>query len=112
MAGWMTILHPFHISVISGQWVGDNERLCAMEPCLRLKMTELGNFQCRGALLICIILGQGPSVLAVGVGGGCLEIFSLVFHFSFSFSLSPGDSSIQTEILSQRAFRPKTTNQP
>ena len=25
------------ISVISGLWVGDNERLCAMEPCLHLK---------------------------------------------------------------------------
>ena len=25
------------ISVISGQWVGDNGRLCAMEPYLRLK---------------------------------------------------------------------------
>ena len=30
----------------------------------------------------------------------------------FSFSLSLGDSSIQTEILSQRAVKPKTTNQP
>ena len=23
------------ISVVSGQWEGDNEKLCAMEPCLR-----------------------------------------------------------------------------
>ena len=23
--------------VISGQWLGDNERLCEMEPCLQLK---------------------------------------------------------------------------
>ena len=30
----------------------------------------------------------------------------------FSFSLSLGDGSIQTEILSQRAVKPKTTNQP
>ena len=27
------------------------------------------NFQCRGVLLIRIIVGQGPSVLAVGAGG-------------------------------------------
>ena len=31
-------------------------------------------------------VGQGPSALAVGAGGGCLDIFSLVYHFSF---LSP-----------------------
>ena len=44
------------------------------------------NFQCRGVLLIWIIVRQGPSVLAVGAGGGCLDIFSLIYHFSF---LSP-----------------------
>ena len=27
------------------------------------------NFQCRGVLLIWIIVGQGPAVLAVGAGG-------------------------------------------
>ena len=44
------------------------------------------NLQCRGVLPIWIIVGQGPTALAVGAGGGCLDIFSLVFHFSF---LSP-----------------------
>ena len=33
------------------------------------------NFQCRGVLLIWIIVGQGPIVLAVGAGGGCLDFF-------------------------------------
>ena len=33
------------------------------------------NFQCRGVLLIWIIEGQGPIALAVGAGGGCLDIF-------------------------------------
>ena len=28
-------------------------------------------------------VGQGPTALAVGAGGGCLDIFSLVYHFSF-----------------------------
>ena len=51
------------------------------------------NFQCRGILLICIIVGQGPVVLAVGAGWGCLDIFSLVCLFSF-LSLSLGDGSI------------------
>ena len=32
------------------------------------------------------IVGQGHIALAVGAGGGCLDIFSLIYHFSF---LSP-----------------------
>ena len=44
------------------------------------------NFQRRGVLLIWMIVGQGPIALAVGAGGGCLDIFSLIYHFSF---LSP-----------------------
>ena len=46
------------------------------------------NFQCRCVLLIWILVGQGPTALAVGAGGGCLDIFTLVYHFSpFSPSL-------------------------
>ena len=39
------------------------------------------------------IVGQGPIALAVGAGGGCLDIFKFVFLFSF---LSPtfGDGPI------------------
>ena len=44
------------------------------------------NFQCRGVLLNWITVGQGPTVLAVGAGGGCLDIFTLIYPFS---SLSP-----------------------
>ena len=32
------------------------------------------NFQCRGVLLIWIIVEQGPTGLAVDAGGGCLDI--------------------------------------
>ena len=39
-------------------------------------------FQCRGVLLIWILVGQGPVALAVGAGGGCLNIFSLIYPFS------------------------------
>ena len=39
------------------------------------------NFQCRGVLLIWIIVGQGPVALAVGAGGG-LDNFSLIRPFS------------------------------
>ena len=41
------------------------------------------NFQCRGVLLIWIRVGQGPAALAVGAGGGCLDILTLVCHFYF-----------------------------
>ena len=44
------------------------------------------NFQFRGVLLISITVGQGPTALSVGAGGGCLDILSLFCHFSF---LSP-----------------------
>ena len=44
------------------------------------------NFQCRGVLLVWMIVWQGPIALAVGAGGGCLDIFSLTHLFSF---LSP-----------------------
>ena len=43
-------------------------------------------FQCQGVLQIWIVIGQGPTVLAVGAGGGCLDTFSLIYHFSL---LSP-----------------------
>ena len=58
-----------------------------------------------------MVVGQGPIALAVGAGGGCLDIFSLVYLFSF-LSPSLGDGPIQTEILSQRVVKPKSTNQP
>ena len=52
------------------------------------------NFQCGGVLLIWIRVGQGPSALAVGAGGGCLDIFFSRLSFLFSFSLILGDGSI------------------
>ena len=51
------------------------------------------NFQCWGVLLIWVRLGQGPTALAVGADWGCLDIFSLVYHFSF-LSPSLGDGPI------------------
>ena len=41
------------------------------------------NFQCRGDLLLWIIVGQGPTALAAGAGGGVVwTFFSLVYRFS------------------------------
>ena len=42
---------------------------------------------------IWMIVGQGPIALAVGAGGGCLDIFTLLYPF-FSFSLTLGNGPI------------------
>ena len=60
---------------------------------------DLGNLPGPGSPTIWMIVALGPSALALGAGGGCLDIFTLVYPFS---PLSP----------SQRAVKPKTTNQP
>ena len=42
----------------------------------------LGKLPVPGRPTIWIIVGQGPTVLAVGAGGGGLDIFSFVYPFS------------------------------
>ena len=60
-----------------------------------------------------MMVGQGPIALAVGAGGGFFGHFYSHLSFLSSFSLSLGDGPIQTEtIVSQRAAKSKTTNQP
>ena len=39
------------------------------------------NFQYWGVLLVWVIVGQEPIALAVGAGGGCLDIFSFIYLF-------------------------------
>ena len=46
----------------------------------------LGKLPVPGRPTIWIIVGQGPTALAVGAGGGCLDIFTLIYPFP---SLSP-----------------------
>ena len=46
----------------------------------------LGKLPVPGRPTIWITVGQGPTALAVGAGGGCLDIFTLIYPF---FSLSP-----------------------
>ena len=46
----------------------------------------LGKLPVPGRPTILITVGQGPTALAVGAGGGCLDIFTLIYIFS---SLSP-----------------------
>ena len=71
----------------------------------------LGELPVPGHPALWMIVGQGPVALAVGAGGGCLDIFTLLYPFS-SLSPSLGDGLIWTKILSQRAAEPKITNQP
>ena len=42
----------------------------------------LGKLPVLGRPTIFITVGQGPTALTVGAGGGCLDIFSLIFPFS------------------------------
>ena len=53
----------------------------------------LGNLPVPGRPTNLITVGQGPIALAVGAGGGGLDIFTLIYPFS-SFSLSLGDGPI------------------
>ena len=46
----------------------------------------LGKLPVPGRPTIWITVGQGPAALAVSAGGGCLDIFTLVYPF---FPLSP-----------------------
>ena len=42
----------------------------------------LGKLPVPGRPTFWITVGQGPTALAVGAGGGCLDIFTLMYPFS------------------------------
>ena len=73
----------------------------------------LGKLPVPGRPTIRMIVGQGPIiVLAVGAGGGCLDIFTLLFLFS---SLSPSlweTARYRLKYYLKGPLNPKTTNQP
>ena len=54
----------------------------------------LGKLPVPGRPTIWITVGQGSSALVIGAGGGCLDIFTLIYPFLPSFSLSLGDGPI------------------
>ena len=72
-----TLIYPFSI----------------LSPSLGGGAMVLGNFPVPGRPTISITVGQGSVALAVGAGGGGLDIFTLIYPFS-SFSLSLGDGPI------------------
>ena len=54
---------------------------------------------------IWIIVGQGPSALAVGAGGGCLDICALIYPFS------PLSARYRLKYRLKGPLNPKPTNQ-
>ena len=54
----------------------------------------LGKLPVPGRRTIWMIVGQGPTALAVGAGGGILDIFTLHYPFSYLLPLSGGRSDI------------------
>ena len=72
----------------------------------------LGKLPVPGRPTIWIIVGQGPTALAVGAGGGCLDIFTLIYPF---FPLSPSlweTARYRLKYCLKRPLNPKPTNQP
>ena len=82
------------------QWVkkgGNNEKVALENVTI--------HFRCRGVLLIWMRVGQGPTALAVDVGWGCLDIFTLVRHFSFQHTfISPSAFSRRTVVSYWRKY--------
>ena len=72
----------------------------------------LGKLPVRGRPTLWMIVGQGPTGLAVGAGRGCLDIFTLVY---LSSPLSPPlweTAQCRLKYCLKEPLKPKTTNQP
>ena len=72
----------------------------------------LGELPVPGRPTIWTTVGQGPIALAVGAGGGCLDIFTLIYPF---FPLSPSlweTARYRLKNCLKGPFNPKPTNQP
>ena len=73
----------------------------------------LGKLPVPGRHTILITVGQGPIALAVGAGGGCLDIFSLAYPFSpLSPALSLTARYRLKNCLKGPLNRKQPTNQP
>ena len=71
----------------------------------------LGKLPVPGRPKIWITVGQGPTALAVGAGGGCLDIFTLICSFSLSPSLWE-TARYRLKYCLKGPLNQKTTNQP
>ena len=69
----------------------------------------LGYLPVPGRPTIWMIVGQGPTALTVGAGGGCLDIFTLIYLFS---PLSPSlweTARYRLKYCLKGPLKPKTT---
>ena len=72
----------------------------------------LGKLPVPGRPTVWITVGQGPTALAVGAGGGCLDIFTLIYPF-FPFSPSLWETArYRLKYCLKGPLNPKSTNQP
>ena len=72
----------------------------------------LGKLPVPGRPTIWNKVGQGPTALAVGAGGGCLDIFTLIYPL---FPLSPSlweAARYRLKYCLKGPLNPKPTNQP
>ena len=92
MVGWLVVLNLMARCYSISVYIGRGGAMV------------LGKLPVPGRPTIWITVGQGPTALAVGADGGCLDIFTLIYPF---FPISPSLWET-TEILSQRAVKPKT----
>ena len=72
----------------------------------------LGKLPVPGRLTTLIRVGQGPTALAVGADGGCLDIISLGYHFSVVSPSLCETAQNRLKYCLKRPLSPKTTNQP
>ena len=84
LPAWLWQLHIHHLRVslrmVTENWRGWLGRTMV-----------LGNFQCRGDLLLWHMVGQGPAVLAAGMG--CVGCFYIYIFFISSFLSSFSNAS-------------------
>ena len=72
----------------------------------------LGKLSVPGRPTIWITVGQGPTALTVGAGGGCLDIFTLIYPFS---PLSPSlweTARYRLKYCLKGPLNPKQPNKP
>ena len=72
----------------------------------------LGKLPVPGRPTIWITVGQGPTALAAGASGGCLDIFTLIYPF---FPLSPSlweTARYRLKYCLKGPLNPKQPNQP
>ena len=73
----------------------------------------LGKLPVPGRPTILIIVGQGPIALAVGAGGGGLDIFTLIYPFSSASSSLWETARYRLKYCLKGPLNPKQpTNQP